>query len=104
MNLDQPAMPCEDVIEFGGQKYPQAHPGMTVRQYAAIHLCVPDSGDADLDAMIRRAQRERLAGKIIMGLVTNPNDEPSIEPNIFTTSWCYQVADAVIAAGEGKHE
>jgi hypothetical protein len=104
MKLNEPAMPLMepdgyDRKEQSGYIY---HPGFTKCEYAAIHLCVPMSGNDELDAMIRRAQRERLAGQIIMGLVTNPNDEPSIEPNTFTTSWCYQVADAVIAAGEIK--
>jgi hypothetical protein len=97
---------------------------LTLRQYAAIHLCVPDSGDADLDAMIRRAQRERLAGKIAIGwlirdrakpMLDYPDDDDSpiadqinaaIEAGEIKTfqDECYEMADAVIAAGEGKHE
>lgn len=30
-------------------------PGMTLREYAAIHLMVPDSGNASLDEMIKKA-------------------------------------------------
>lgn len=30
-------------------------PGMTIRQYAAIHLCVPDSGLPWLDEMIQKS-------------------------------------------------
>lgn len=30
---------------------------LSVRQYAAIHLRVPDSGDPELDAMIRKARQ-----------------------------------------------
>jgi hypothetical protein len=33
---------------------------LTVREYAAIHLMVPDSGDVELDKMISKAiQRKR---------------------------------------------
>ncbi len=42
--------------------------GLNKREYAAIHLCVPMSGDAELDAMIRRAQRVRLAGMALSGM------------------------------------
>lgn len=35
--------------------------GMSLRKYAAIHFCVPDSGVPELDAMIRTAKRDRLA-------------------------------------------
>jgi hypothetical protein len=37
-------------------------PGMTLRQYAAIQLKVPRSGDADIDAMIRES-REAETGR-----------------------------------------
>jgi hypothetical protein len=74
---------------------------LTAKEYAAIHLCVPDSGNDDLDAMIRRAQRERLAGKIMAAMYSadNPTDEINAE---IRADYCYGVADAVIAAGGGK--
>ena len=37
-------------------------PGMSLREYAAIKLCVPDSGIGWLDDMIRQSQRDRFAG------------------------------------------
>ena len=93
MNLNESAMPSELGVQVGG---------MTLRTYAAIHLCVPDSGNDELDAMIRRAQRERLAGMIVAGLAAEPTQTFSYKRA--TANWCYQVADAVIAAGEGSHE
>jgi hypothetical protein len=39
--------------------------GMTMREYAAIQLKVPDSGTAWLDEMIRTAQRNELAAKVM---------------------------------------
>lgn len=44
--------------------------GLTPRQYAAIHLCVPDSGLDWLDAMIDRARRDEFAEKAMVALVS----------------------------------
>lgn len=57
--------------ETGGQAFPSTHPhgkedGMTLRQYAAIHLKVPNSGTDWLDEMIEEANkldREMLTGQ-----------------------------------------
>jgi hypothetical protein len=37
--------------------------GMSLREYAAITLKVPDSGTDWLDAMIRKSLRDQLAGE-----------------------------------------
>ena len=42
--------------------------GMSVRQYAAIHLRVPMSGTEWLDDMIREAQRNEFAARAITAL------------------------------------
>lgn len=39
--------------------------GMSIRAYAAIKLCVPDSGIDWLDSMIRTALRDRFAGQAL---------------------------------------
>lgn len=49
-------------INDGGPAYPtpagvQHNDGMTLRQYAAIKLCVPDSGLPWLDEMIVQSRR-----------------------------------------------
>jgi hypothetical protein len=78
---------------------------LTAKEYAAIHLCVPDSGNDELDAMIRRAQREKLAGRAMQGIISK---SPFVEhPQTFevynkTALGAYDYADALIAAGEGK--
>jgi hypothetical protein len=41
--------------------------GMTLKEYAAIHLKVPRSGDAEIDAMIRESRKAEFAGQIIGG-------------------------------------
>ena len=83
---------------------------LTSKEYAAIHLCVPMSGNDELDAMIRKAQRERLAGMAMQGMMAHITTEDN-------TEWPYngeldpiqeiakkscEVADAVIAGGEVK--
>jgi len=91
MKLDQPA------TEF------------TKRELAAIHLCVPDSGNDELDAMIRRAQRERLAGQALRALLPMVNIKGYVigglsadEKIAAVAKESYMVADALIAAGEVK--
>ena len=85
----------------GGQAFPTGYPshrsqhGMSLRAYAAIKLCVPDSGLEWLDDMIRQAQRDRFAGQAIAGLAANSllRDTPA--------NLAYRVADAVIAERKG---
>jgi hypothetical protein len=43
--------------------------GMTLRQYAAIHLKVPCSGDAKLDAAILESRRADLRERVFSELV-----------------------------------
>jgi len=46
--------------------------GMSLRQYAAIHLRVPDSGVDWLDEMIRKAQRDDFAAKAMHAIIAEP--------------------------------
>ena len=46
------------------------HPGMSLRQYAAIKLRVPDSGLAWLDEMILASRRAEYAGLAMQGLLS----------------------------------
>jgi hypothetical protein len=71
---------------------------MTLRQYAAIHLCVPDSGEGWLDDMIRKAQRDRLAGQALTLFYwqrPEPKDGESGQDSIARMT--YSVADAMLA-------
>jgi len=47
--------------------------GMTLRQYAAIKLRVPNSGTDWLDEMIRTSLRDEFAAKAIQAYFTDPN-------------------------------
>lgn len=72
--------------------------GMTLRQYAAIKLAVPDSGLPWLDEMIVKSNRERLAAEALKGLLANGGGK----------SWeddaenAYRAADAMLKAREVK--
>jgi hypothetical protein len=46
--------------------------GMSLRQYAAIKLRVPESGTDWLDDMIRKSLRTDLAAKAMQALITEP--------------------------------
>jgi hypothetical protein len=82
--------PTDPRIEYCDQ-------GMTLRQYAAIKLCVPDSGLDWLDDMIRQAQRDRFAGQALavagMGTISAVQHDRAL--------WAYRLADAMLAARKG---
>lgn len=72
--------------------------GMTLRQYAAIKLRVPDSGDDWLDELIRTALRDEFAAKAMNAYIaTNPADHIT-ESHIAT--FAYSQADAMLKARE----
>jgi hypothetical protein len=78
---------------------------MSLRAYAAIKLCVPDSGLDWLDDMIRQAQRDRFAGQALAGILgggfadTIPHDD--LNGGRDAAAFAYQYADAMIAARKG---
>ena len=53
INDGGPAFPLQSI----GPEFQPGYSGMTLRQYAAIKLCVPDSGLPWLDEMIVRSKR-----------------------------------------------
>lgn len=61
---DVPAFPVQDAAAW------QAH-GMTLRQYAAITLKVPDSGTQWLDDMIRSSLHDQFAAQVLAGLMAH---------------------------------
>jgi hypothetical protein len=99
-----PAFPRADDVS-------NSNSGMTLREYAAIKLLVPDSGTDWLDAMIRRAKRDAFADR-----APDPHEEelncwkrkfahshngqwPS--DIVAKSALSYQYADAMIAARTG---
>lgn len=72
---------------------------MTTQEYAAIHLGVPDSGDFELDAMIRKANRMGCAKAVMQCVVTQSDQHASSE---LVSGWALELADALLAALEAK--
>ncbi len=50
---------------------------LTGRQYAAIHLCVPDSGEKWLDDMITQSLRDKFAAAALQGMLADPDGRGS---------------------------
>lgn len=85
---------------------PNNSEGMTLRQYAAIKLKVPDSGTDWLDDMIRQSLRDELAAKAMQGIIGGatgwshcgytPID--GLSPIENDARLAYQYADAMIKA------
>ncbi len=70
---------------------------MPLRAYAAIKLCVPDSGLPWLDDMIRQAQRDKFAGQALAW--AGHDNWTSSDPAALARR-AYQMADAMIATRE----
>lgn len=85
--------------------------GMTLRQYAAIKLRVPNSDTEWLDNMIRQSLRDELAGKVVQALIsahggyqddnTAPHAIPSFSEDapdvIQAAEYAYSQADAMLS-------
>ncbi len=65
-NIDGPAFPniTPDMLVPGG-------PGMTIRGYACIKLMIPETGEPELDAIIKKAQRNHFAGMALQAYLSN---------------------------------
>jgi hypothetical protein len=72
------------------------HGGMTLRQYAAIKLKVPDSGDDWLDDMIRKSLRDEFAAKAMQGMLAS---DVNATRHIFAAQ-AYAMADAMLEVRE----
>lgn len=90
--------PPEGALREAASMKAPALPGMTLRQYAAIHLRVPDSGEEWLDAMIERARRDEFAGRALQGMlpVILPLSGRSRDDD---ADAAYELADAMLSAG-----
>lgn len=91
VNDGGPAFPSNRDMRYGG---------MTLRQYAAIKLRVPNSGADWLDEMIRTSLRDDLAEKAMQGLMSN--DGLDWMESVATAS--YGMADAMLKARTAKRE
>lgn len=102
-------------IDTGGPAFPVADPfgahkpqnvdeakrlaeGMTLRQYAAIKLRVPNSGTDWLDEMIVQSLRDEFAAKVLQGLMASRQDSRFLPKD--DAKHNYAVADAMLKARE----
>jgi hypothetical protein len=97
-------------IHTGGSAFPLAtdgghfSEGMTLRQYAAIKLKVPDSGTDWLDEMITKSLRNDFAAKAMQGLMGRSwaaasGKFPENLHDVWATA-AYAMADAMLKARE----
>ncbi len=94
-----PAFPSEENREHMGAIYRAKHQGMTLRQYAAIKLRVPNSGTDWLDEMIEKSLRDEVAGKAMQGLMGRVwGNQPAEELFPIWAKSAYAVADAMLKA------
>ena len=80
--------------------------GMTLRQYAAIKLRVPNSGTDWLDEMIRESLRNEMAAKAMPECYADYCRHADVQG--YVEGWrvgvakdAYETADAILAAREG---
>jgi hypothetical protein len=73
-------------------------PGMTLREYAAIHLRVPDSGSDWLDKMIEQRLRDEVAAKVMHGTLFHI--KPVLEQDEMRglANMSYYIADVILKA------
>lgn len=84
-----------------------AEAGLTARQYAAIKLRVPDSGDEWLDAMIRTSLRDYFAIHALESIIIHASNNAMVSIPCLSsgglidrsdfTKIAYQYADAMLA-------
>ena len=87
-------------IETGGPAFPRPQggdAGMTLRQYAAIKLRVPNSGTDWLDDMVRESLRDELAAKAMQGILSGGL------ASRLSFDEAYSSADAMLKAREVKN-
>ena len=88
--------------ETGGPAFPQktdmtlSYSGMTLRQYAAIKLKVPDSGTDWLDDMIAKSLRDDFAAKAMQSYLSG-DDRDSFSYDEWARA-SYQMADSLLEA------
>ena len=95
-------------VEMNAEGQPTAiETGMTLRQYAAIKLRVPNSGTDWLDEMIRESLRDELAGKAMQAFSRGANNVmfgvSYPDNNMNYALAAYAMADAMLEAREVKN-
>lgn len=96
-NLDQPAnaLTGDAYSDINGSNLTPGRVedgmGFTKRERACIDLRIPESGDAELDALIEKARRQEVAAKIAAGLSAAVDEDGT---------WSHEPSDVAFAAKE----
>jgi hypothetical protein len=93
-NTGGPAFPCPETEKHYKDE------GMTLRQYAAIKLKVPDSGTDWLDDMICKSQRDDFAAKAMQAILSDGSWHGHTCKTAALES--YEMADAMLKARNAK--
>lgn len=93
-----PAFPHDEIHDqVVPYRHLQAETGMSLRQYAAIKLRVPDSGTDWLDEMIRKSMRDDIAAKALTSIVAVVySDNLSVETEDIVSRQAYCFADSML--------
>lgn len=98
---DKPAFPyINGIQDFSGNSIPTSEEGMSLKQYAAIHLKVPMSGTPWLDEMIEASRRDEFAKASLIGRYS---DKLDIGCRI-NTGFCFEDADVMLAVSNKRKE
>ena len=90
-------------VELDAEGKPVAiETGMTLRQYAAIKLRVPNSGTDWLDEMIREARRDELAARAMQSYFQTQGGRTS-EYALKWAEKAFDMADAMLKEMEADH-
>jgi hypothetical protein len=90
----------------GDADYQCTDSGLTAKQYAAIHLKVPRSGDPEIDAMIRESRRTEFAEaamRIVADKIMTWPDSLRHNCKNYLSQEYIGLADALIAELEECH-
>jgi hypothetical protein len=98
MKDNKSAFPVFD-SSIGVMEYQCIDPGMDLKEYAAIKLKVPRSGDPELDAMIRESRRAEYIRAAFEGMIADEGESPPWIPGEVAKR-VIEFADAMIAEME----
>jgi hypothetical protein len=94
---NKPAFPF--VHRYPNGEFYHGDGGMTLREYAAIHLRVPQSGSDWLDEMIEQSLRNDLAAKAMQGNLASMVEGQEFDPSM-GAEWAHKVANAMLKASK----
>jgi len=90
-----------DALKPMGEEHGYFRPGgMSLREYAAIRLRIPESGEDWLDEMIRKAMRDEFAGMVVGSYFQIfPSGRPTT-----AAAFAYEVAGRMLEERKKKEE